>query len=332
MENRQAAVDVLKGLAIVGVVLHHVRNRRFDADVQASLLVVMQVAAWAVYAFLFGSGYLHALSRRTEAAGIFIGRRAQRLLVPYLWLGVLYAGVFQLIQSLGLVDYDTARIAPGLVGKVKSLLLCDQEHVIGEQLYFFVLLFGISSLFVLLLEISRSSWVLAWIAGVLLVGMGGLMIARPLPLPATGMSLEVWVGGMFQYVLGFLVGRSRDALTRWKWGVGAGFGVAVLLALMNRAAGYSWALLFVPLALFLLLSRVPEGSHWLALPKVLGQASGSIFAFHTPFMLQPLLILQFKAQVPQYANVAISVGVTLALCVAIHKVLHRFEALRWLRV
>lgn len=83
---------------------------------------------------------------------------------------------------------------------------------------------------------------------------------------------------------------------------------------------------------FLLLSRVPEGSRWLAPAKVLGQASGSIFAFHTPFMLQPLLIFQFKAQVPQYANVAISVSVTLALCVVVHKVLHRFEALRWLRV
>lgn len=95
MDNRQAAVDVLKGWAIVGVVLHHVRNRRFDAEVQANLLVVMQVAACAVYAFLFGSGFLQALSRRTEAAGVFIVRRAHRLLVPYLWLGVLYAGVFQ---------------------------------------------------------------------------------------------------------------------------------------------------------------------------------------------------------------------------------------------
>lgn len=122
-----------------------------------------------------------------------------------------------MIQALGLVDYDPARIAPGLVGKVRSLLLRDQDHVIGEQLYFFVLLFGISSLFVLLLEISRSSWVLVWIAGVLLVGMGGLMIARPLPLQATGMSLEVWVGGCFSMCWDSWSG---EAGTRWRDGNG----------------------------------------------------------------------------------------------------------------
>ena len=332
MDNRQSAVDVLKGLAIVGVVLHHVKNRRFDADVQEHLLGVIHVVAWAVYAFMFGSGYLHALSRRAEAAGGFIGRRAQRLLVPYLWLGVLYAVVFQVIQNLGLVDYDPTRIEPNLLGKVKSLLLCDQEHVIGEQLYFFVLLFGISSAFVLLLAISTSTWFVAWLVGVLAVVLAGLMMVNPLPLATTGLSVEMLVGALLQYALGFLLGRTRDALGRWHRVAVGGVVVAAALAAINGPAGYSVAMLWVPLTLFLILNRLVAGSPWFGPWAALGQASGSIFAFHTPFILQPLLIILFKLKVPQYANVAISVLVTLVLCVAIHKVLNRYSWLRWFRI
>ena len=332
MDNRQSAVDVLKGLAIVGVVLHHVKNRRFDAEVQEHLLGVIHVVAWAVYAFLFSSGYLHALSRRAEAAGGFIVRRAQRLLVPYLWLGVLYAVVFQVIQSLGLVDYDPTRIEPNLLGKVKSLVLCDQEHVIGEQLYFFVLLFGISSAFVLLLAISTSTWFVAWLVGVLAVVLAGLMLVNPLPLATTGLSVEMLVGALFQYALGFLLGRTRAELGRWHRGAVAGVVAAMVVATVHAQAGYSIAMLVVPLALFLVLNRLVTGSRWFGFWAELGQASGSIFAFHTPFILQPLLIILFKLKVPQYANVAVSVLVTLGLCVVIHKVLNRYAWLRWLRI
>lgn len=332
MDNRQSAVDVLKGVAIIGVVLHHVKNRRFDAAVQEQLLGVIQVMAWAVYAFLFASGYLHALSRRQEGAGEFIWRRAVRLLVPYLWLGALYAVAFQVIQNLGLVDYDPTRIEPTLVGKLKSLVLCDQDHVIGEQLYFFVLLFGISSSFVLLLQISGSVWFVAWLVGALSVGMIAMMAIQPLPLATTGLSLEMLLGALLQYALGFLLGKTREARTRWNWAAVAGLGVGGVVAVFSRGAGYSWVMLFVPLALYLALDRVGTGARGFAPLSALGQMSGSIFAFHTPFILQPLLIILFKLQVPQLVNVGVSVCVTLALCVVIHKVLHRFAWLKWLRI
>ena len=332
MDNRQSAVDVLKGLAIIGVVLHHVKNRRFDAAVQEQLLGVIHVMAWAVYAFLFASGHLHALSRRQEGAGEFIWRRAVRLLVPYLWLGALYAVVFQVIQNLGLVAYDPTRIEPTLLGKLKSLVLCDQDHVIGEQLYFFVLLFGVSSAFVLLLQISGSVWFVAWLVGALFVGLVAMMAMRPLPLATTGLSREMLLGALLQYALGYLLGKTREARARWQWAPVAGVAVGGALALVSRGAGYSWVMLFVPLALYLALDQVGTGARGFAPLSALGQMSGAVFAFHTPFILQPLLIILFKLQVPQLVNVGVSVCVTLASCVVIHKVLHRYAWLKWLRI
>ena len=91
-------------------------------------------------------------------------------------------------------------------------------------------------------------------------------------------------------------------------------------------------MLFAPLALFLALSRVAAAIPGLGVFRLLGETSGSIYAFHTPFILQPLLIILFKLKVPQALNVTLSVLITLAACVVIHKILHRYAWLKWFRI
>ena len=69
--------------------------------------------------------------------------------------------------------------------------------------------------------------------------------------------------------------------------------------------------------------------------RLLREALDPLFAtyYAIPVLaFYPLLIILFKLKVPQALNVTLSVLITLAACIVIHKILHRYTWLKWFRI
>jgi acyltransferase len=326
---RDARVDFVKGIAIVGVVLHHVMNRRFGAGFLHTIERVVDGFAWAVFAFIFVSGYLYGRSslRRQKPVWREVADRGRRLLVPYVWLAVSYAVLFQLIQRFRLVDFDASHFPATLAGKLTAAVWLKP---VGDQLYFFVLLFACSA--VVMLSRSWSGTERRFSIGLAILGVAGaawVLAVDPKGMPTTGLTPRTLVLGTIQFGLGAAYGRTADSRW-WRW-VAPG---VVLAALGACVACGSWrpVHLAVPLALFVACGALPRGVVGWRPVAVLGVASATIFAFHIPFVLHPMLVIFHKGGMGEWLNVATAVCVTLLACVGIHRVLWRYQWCRWVRV
>jgi fucose 4-O-acetylase-like acetyltransferase len=327
---RDARVDFVKGIAIIGVVLHHVSNRRFSTGFLSTLERLVNIFAWAVFAFMFVSGYLYGRCslRRKEPVWRQVADRGRRLLIPYLWLGVTYAVLFQLVQRFGLIDFDASRYPATLGGKLFSMLAA--LHPVGDQLYFFVLLFVCSTLVMSLRALARTEQQFS--AGVLFicaVGVACVLALYPKNMPTTGLTIPMVILGTAQFAAGAAYGRT-NASRGWKWMVPA----VVLAAVVACVVCSSWrpVHLVVPLTLFVACGMLPPAVLAWKPVALLGVASGTIFAFHIPFLLHPMLVIFHKLGVREGVNVVTAVCMTLAACVVIHGVLWGYQWCRWLRV
>lgn len=100
--SKDRTILAIKGLAIIGVVFHHLVNRRQDpltSELVVSLLILFH---WCVLAFIAVSGYLHAWSdtRRVKGVAEFVFLRFNRLLIPWLALIIFFALIWQTLSAL----------------------------------------------------------------------------------------------------------------------------------------------------------------------------------------------------------------------------------------
>jgi peptidoglycan/LPS O-acetylase OafA/YrhL len=312
--TRDQIVMAIKGLAIVGVVFHHILTRRADSTVGQWLQGIISAFDWCVLAFICVSGYLHALSeeRRKRTVGEFVVNRLRRLMIPYFALFFFYACVWQILQALRLPDIG-ARVPVGFWGKLASSLW-PVNNMVAQQLYYLPLLFAISCVVIVAQAIFRvpGLWALAIVAFIC-----GLTL---FPAEFTGFSLGVFTWGIFFYAFGYLLFQFREQMA------GVRLLILVLTVVLICVSGWNGLVRAVPLWLLacgplLRLDRWPLLSGW-------GEASGTIYVYHTPFIVLPLGILAYRVHgaIPQFASCIAAVVVTILTCYAFHFVLRNTRA------
>lgn len=302
---KDRTIFALKGVAIAGVLLHHIQNRKFSAEITGQLNVLSEIFAWCVLLFIATSGWLHGASEEKKGRTIrdFILNRCRRLLLPFLLLIVLYAAIRQGLQLFGLQD-GGGRISPRFITKVLEsfpFIPGVPYNPVAGQLYFLPLLFVISC-------VTHTVHVLFDARGVLacsLLSLSAGVYFTP-DAPNTGFSLGMILFGLFCYSAGF-------AMYRWRAVKNRSIGVVLISVAVVCVLGLAGLPKVVPLLLlecmyFSRLGSVP------LLDKV-GEASGTIYAYHSPFILNPLIILVTRCPKGfQLIGVVAAVIISIAMC------------------
>lgn len=309
VHGKDNALLAIKGVAIIGVVFHHIANRRFAPDARDAITVLPATFSWCVLAFFAVSGWLHALGEETKqrSFGSFAVNRTRRLLFPFLVIVLVYSALWQAIQSSGISDLGRTLPAT-LQGKILASVFPGQGQPVGEQLYFMPLLFVIClSVHAILRCFHR--------AGLYLAGCAAFAAGLTFfPMNSnTGYTAGVGIWGAFCYISGFAMCKQRHN----KWLVAFPVALTFIIFSAIGAPGLSKA---VPLLLLAVARRVPLSPNSLLIR--LGEASGTIYAYHSPFVLYPLLILVSRLPDPklQFAGSILSSIVAMGLCaVAFHK-------------
>lgn len=307
---KSSAIFTIKALAIIGVVFHHIGNRRFDQNTLEYIGILPTLFSWSVFAFIGISGWLHAVSEEKQPRRLwyFINQRIVRLMVPYVALVVLYALVWQGIQAMQLSNVAVRQDA-SFLGKIyHSIPLIDYDPV-AEQLYFLPLLFTISVSVHVFMKFH--SLLGPAVIGFISLGLG--IILTPLS-GNTGFSLGMLLFGIFCYACGVLLYYWRSV--RWKYLFVAIISIALVLSL--GAGGLPKAFPVIIMALIPFLDRVH-----IPVLEWIGEASGTIYAYHTPFILQPLILV--TAALPSklhFAGVILSALLAVTICALLY---HRLK-------
>jgi acyltransferase len=322
--QKNRAIFVFKGIAIIGVVAHHLANRRFTEPMRGEIVWFSGVTDWVVPAFILVSGYLHGLShmRKCTEMNAFVISRARRLMLPFVIVGIIYGILYSVLTNTGILRDPNG---PDMFWWQRCwACLTSQPGGVGEQLYFFPFLFVISCMGVILLTAIRykkkgvfASAAVMFALALLLVctNSGGYSFIWPLERLAYGIGL---------YLLGFGLSTQKQEIRYWSWVAG---GAVLLLLLLGKP---SLVQLVFPVLLLSVLLAVDAG--WTPLERV-GEAAGTIFLYHTPFVLQPMLIL-IAARVPAQLQVigAYAAGLAVVLIFTIVHLVLAKTRLKWVTV
>lgn len=324
--RRDYAIDALKGLAILGVVIHHLPNRRFSTSLNQSLDRLVNIFSWSVFAFLFCAGILSARSKRVSSFSSFITVRSRRLLLPYLVLGIVFAGAIQILQDLR-IGIERRSVDDNLIHKVEELVCLRAFY--GEQLYFFVLLFVVS-LAARLLGVRWSKFhsiallSLAFVPIIALVRQDGV-------LRNTGFNIEMFFLGLLQYLLGVCV-EQRCRHRHLPFVVMIILAVqAIFFAAKFDASSNVWSAL-VPLFLYSLLRVIPSRVLVNAGLVGLGATSAAIFAYHSPLIIRLIPPLLLRFDVPQSLCVVTAGVAAVGVGAGLHWFANNTRVGKWLPV
>jgi hypothetical protein len=307
---KDRTILAIKGLAIIGVVFHHLINRRHDPHAEEWLRMLMMLFNWCVLAFICVSGYLHALSdsRRLKGAVEFTFLRFNRLMVPFLLLVVGFSLIYEVLQILH-VPFMTAKVPPGFFSKI-AVSLWPVKTTVGEQLYYLPILFAASVVFVLVRGILGVPGVAALAMITFIVGL------RFYPDQFTGFSLGFFLWSLCFYAAGYLLFNYRAKTNHVR------LTLVVCTAILILFSGHLGIIRCVPLWM------IAEGSllklaHIPGMPS-LGEASGTIYIYHTPFILQPMVIAStyLHGAVPQFIGAIMAGAVAAGIC---HLFYHRLK-------
>ena len=289
--ERNHTVDFLKCICIVGVVLHHCSNRRLLPEVQHVFSYAAYLTDWCVIAFIGLSGFLEGKRLAPDKdLKDFIVRDCKRLLIPFVLLSVLYCSLFQIADLCGFALRSS--VSSTFTGKLLDTLLC-RESGVAEQLYFLPLLLTIrigcrfASRIIPYLFVITTGYILWFVDEVQL----------------TGFSQSTCLLGLLAYILGLTASKN----------VNLALIVALLVGISIGVKGQSWQLVIA-----LLVSTVaPFCSINVKRCNLIGSASGTIFAYHTPILLQSALVAisrihgiteQFAATVIAVSLIVISIA------------------------
>jgi hypothetical protein len=299
---KDRTILAVKGLAIIGVVFHHLVNRREDPQVTEWIKVLPSLFHWCVLAFICVSGYLHALSdsRRLKSVTEFTFQRFNRLMIPWLLLIIVFALIWQGLQMLHL--NIAVAIPRDFFGKIAVSLWPVTMASVGEQLYYLPILFGTSVAFVAI----RS---LLGLAGVWVLAVTTFIVSlRFYPDLFTGFSPGVFLWSLSFYAAGYLLFCHRTKAGHVR------LTLVVCTIILVCFSGYSGIIRCLPLWMiaegsFLRLYHIPG-------LESLGEASGTIYIYHTPFILQPMVIAStyLHGAVPQFIGLLLAAAIALGIC------------------
>lgn len=276
---KDTAIFALKGVAIIGVVFHHIGNRRFDGSVIESINILPATFSWCVLAFIAASGWLHSISeeKRVKSMDLFFRSRARRLLLPFVALVILYSLFWQAIQ-LSHIPGLREEVPRSFIAKIwASMPMTDAGRPVAEQLYFFPLLFIICIVTHCILRLFGSWGLAALYASSFVIGL----MAYP-QCSNTGFSTGVGIWGMTCYSSAFLMYRYRHHKTRIL------LTTIVMMLIVIVAIGGVGLAKILPIMFLSVMRDIPFDSF--PLLQKIGEASGTTFAYHSPVLLQPMVI------------------------------------------
>jgi acyltransferase len=311
---RDRTILGLKGLAIIGVVLHHISNRRLDPTTVEYISLTVQFFQWCVLGFLLVSGYLQAMSdsRKPKTLLEFLKARVNRLLVPFVVLTFFYSVLWQLLQATHIPNIGL-RVPHDFLGKLETTLWPVSSQV-AQQIYFFPLLFGISVVMVLCQK-TLGLWGVA-IAMFISAGFGLAFYSDVY----TGFSWGVFIWGVSFYGAGYLMFHYRSEKLALRLAL---FGITFVFVMCNTDNGI---IRVIPLWL------LGEGSTFrldrMPLLDRIGDASGTIYIYHSPFVILPLVIAvtHLHGAVTQYIGILGAVAIAIAICCLIFESLKNTRA------
>jgi hypothetical protein len=275
---------MLKGWAILGVIFFHMSfASRFGGGVMTSVVWLQHLFAWAAVAFFFCAGYLFAKSSGImESAPGYVSKRAQRLLLPWLGLSLVYKILLAAGYHLHLVTTGIPVRAEGSIwhGFVQFMVWPG-----APQLYFLPVLFAISVLCRLLCHAMRKEWML-WGVGISLVTAAGWLDSGE----PHGEQIAHYPGYAAIYLIGVLV--AKPAFLKPIQRRRLFFSAVALYFGVLCIARPTLIYLAVPLAMFPL-QRFISGP-LAELVTFLGRHAESIYAWHTPIVMPFLSITLVK--------------------------------------
>lgn len=298
MKNRP--ILILKGISIIGVVSQHLSSPRFSNNLQSSISEVASLTSWCVLAFVLAAGWLHSLGelKRPKSFHEFFLSKTKRLILPFVALNLLGAILWQAVQHLGL-QQPGGKMDTSLLGKFLKSLTWEQP--VAGQLYFLPLLFVIAVLFHGILKIARHE-------GAALLSASSLVTAIAFTPHAsgTGLSIGLFFYGTFFYGVGYGMNLYKDARAR-------DFVLVLITAIMIWLLGTEGLTKSFPMLLLASLERF--GFPHAAFLERLGESSGTIYAYHAPFLIQGLLlgVLALPEKL-QFCGVLLAGAATLVIC------------------
>lgn len=303
---RWLGIQYLRGLAACGVVVFHYFDGPMAPDGYA-----FPAGAYGVDLFFVISGFIMFAVAAAEPVGRFLQRRLSRI-YPLYWIATATA-------MLGYWLFD--RIHPSGTELVQSLALWphfSEAHrteiwpvlvpgwSLSYELYFYAL-FAIGLAW-------RRPLAVPILAIALAIGLGALLHPQAAPLRVATNPL------LAEFAAGLII--ARVALARPRWLTLLACWLVLLCAVFvaagapRGAIGGGAALVVAATALLERGAKMPD----LALPRVLGDASYSIYLFHSPILLAVERLAR-PATHPGAAaagSAVLAIGGTIALCVVLH--------------
>lgn len=300
--KRIPELDVLRGLAIFGVLVFHSSFLgRFSKETMEIQTVVSRLFDWAVLAFFFSSGWLHESS---ISFAVLLKKRILSLLVPFFLYNAIYNICFTFFGTIHL--YPTGNPMVNI-----SWLTGFLFHSPGFQLYFLPYLFLISLAAYLLDKLTYPNHRMAYAVTLTLIWIFYLICGYP-PFsfgPAYS-NLPLYLAA---FLLGIVAKPYFDKRIANVWGMMTVLGIVLGILVVSKLPVLS-------LAVPPLLVGTARGFPKLANSRLLllmGGMSGSIYLWHTPIMLPGLTRLFASFGLPSLINFAGSLCLTLALCLGL---------------
>ncbi len=311
---KDRTILAIKGLAIIGVVYHHLGGRRTEPGLSNEEFILVFIFHWCVLAFIMVSGYLQALSdsKKQRTFPEFARTRVVRLLVPFVLLVFFYSCVWQLLQTLHIPNIAT-KIPLDFLGKLESALWPVNSQV-AEQLYFFPLLFGVS---ILLVIVQKLLGIYGMWAAAIIPAVPGMIYY---PTELTGFLWGVFLWSISFYACGYLLFHYRDRKTAIR--------LTLLIYTGALVAVDDWLGLVISVPLWLLAEGATLRLDRVPLLVKLGEASGTIYIYHTPFLVRFLVLTVgfFPVGPLQFLSVNLDAWISISLCYLLYVTLKNTRA------
>ncbi|MDA7877733.1 acyltransferase family protein [Akkermansiaceae bacterium] len=312
IKERLTAIDSLRGIAILGVMVLHSDLEGLTDPARRAILGVFD---WSVLAFLLISGYLQ--NYEIPLTHVF-RKRFVGLIIPFIVYNVVYNLFFLVFESPG--------IAPALGISVAKLEVgqpwwCWAFVSPAFQLYFLPYLFAITILSHGVLgrfsETTRKKS-----AGVILVLLPLLYLISPIPVISHGASLAVVPFYMASFLLGGLLRLSR--IWHRRWAVAFSGVILALLIFCSSLFPHPGLSLAIVGVLFIFVMNTwtgvnADGSGM----ALLGRCSGSIYLWHTPLLMPAVSAGLFACGFISSLTWLLNIGISLAICIGVRLALEK---------
>jgi hypothetical protein len=312
--SRDGALDLLKCVLVLGVVLQHSGFARFNAEEQELVANLRHFFSLVVVGFFWAAGYLIDVNERAD---VFLKKRFMRLIVPFLVISIVNWIIFLSLarvtgRSFG-YDYT--------IGDMLHVLFTLQG--VGPQMYFLPYLF--------LLQTAAFFSARRFASPALLAALSILLLLLWFATDPNFKNLGPSPGNIALYASSVFLGmacRHADALLVGKFVLVVAIPILAGCAVLAPGVWHDLCCWAAPPAMYVGFKACGARAAW---PGLSGDTF-AVFLWHTP-LLMPLLSLFFVRLFPAgYLALLLTVVGAICLSVAVGRTLRMLPAARSLGI